>query len=166
MIRSRLAVQHAAGLTAAAVFGFMLSCSGCGQSPPAGSSAPAETVAEEHAHEHDHEHGAEGHEHSHDAADIEAAMAKLSPEDRALAEAQKVCVVSKEPLGTMGAPIKVEHDDEVAFLCCEGCRDAFEADPHKYLTALHEAEATGADAAAVPDEAAKDAATAEPATAN
>ena len=166
MIRSPLAVRQAAGLAAAAVFGFILTCSGCGQAPPAGSSTAPETAADDHAHDHAHDHGEEGHEHSHDAADIEAAMAKLSPEDRALAEAQKVCVVSKEPLGTMGAPIKVEHDGEVAFLCCAGCRDAFEADPHKYLTALNEAEASGAEAAAVPADAGKDAATPEPATAN
>ena len=146
MMRSKFTMRHSAGLTAVAVFGFILTCSGCGQTPPAGSSTPTATTADEHA----HEHGEEGHEHSHDAADIEAAMAKLTPEDRALAEAQKVCVVAKEPLGTMGTPIKVEHDGEVVFLCCEGCRDAFEADPHKYLTALNEAEGSGADAAAVP----------------
>src|SRR6476469_7672944 len=39
-------------------------------------------------------------------AEIVAALAKLSAEDRAIAEKQKVCPVSGEPLGTMGAPIK------------------------------------------------------------
>ena len=162
MLRSPLAVRHSAVLAAAAVFGFILTCSGCGQAPPAGTAAAPETAADDHA----HEHGEEGHDHSHDASDVEAAMAKLSPEDRALAEAQKVCVVSKEPLGSMGAPIKVEHDGEVAFLCCAGCRDAFEADPHKYLTALNEAEASGAEAAAVPADDSQDAATPEPAAVN
>lgn len=130
---------------AAAVIGGALLCAGCGQSAtdtpatPISDSAPADGDA--HA---GHEH--EGH--SHDDADVEAAMAKLTPEDRALAETQKVCVVAKEPLGSMGTPIKVEHDGQVAFLCCAGCKSAFEADPDKYLAALKE----GGDAAAVPAE--------------
>src|SRR5688572_25398196 len=49
------------------------------------------------------------------------AMAKLSPEDRAKAEAQKICPVSKEPLGSMGEPIKVTVDGRSLFVCCEGC---------------------------------------------
>jgi YHS domain-containing protein len=90
----------------------------------------------------------------------QAALAKLSAEDRALAETQKVCIVAKEPLGSMGAPIKVEHNGQVAFLCCDGCREAFEADPEKYLAAL----ADGAEAAAVPEPAATEPApTADPA---
>jgi hypothetical protein len=46
----------------------------------------------------------------------------------------------------MGTPIKVEHDGQVAFLCCGGCKEAFEADPDKFLAALKE----GGEAAAVP----------------
>jgi YHS domain-containing protein len=47
----------------------------------------------------------------------------------------------------MGTPIRVEHNGEVAFLCCSGCKEAFEADPEKYLAAL---KADG-EAAAVPE---------------
>jgi len=129
-----------------AIAGGALLLAGCGQpatqTPTADSNAPAE-----HADAHDHEgHSHAGHEHDGDSAAIAEAMAKLSPEDRALAEKQKVCVVANSPLGSMGTPIKVEHDGEVAFLCCSHCKEAFEADPHKFLAAL---KADG-EAAAVP----------------
>lgn len=127
-----------------AIAGGALLCAGCGQP---GNDAPTTTAdapaAEAHSHEgHDHE----GHSHEGDDAAITEAMAKLSPEDRALAEKQKVCVVAKEPLGSMGTPIRVEHDGQVAFLCCSGCKETFEADPHKFLAALE----AGGEAAAVP----------------
>lgn len=138
--------SYQAHLTAAAaVFGFILTCSGCGQSQSGGSST-ASTPTDEHAHDH------EGHDHDHDAGEVEAALSKLSPEDRKLAEAQKVCVVAKEPLGIMGTPVKVEHNGQVAFLCCEGCRAAFEKEPETFLAALNEAGESGAEAAAVPAE--------------
>src|SRR5262245_55084267 len=37
---------------------------------------------------------------------IAAALAKLSPEDRKSAEAQKICPVSQKPLGSMDTPVK------------------------------------------------------------
>jgi len=105
-----------------------------GAAPTASSESPPAAEADSHA------------GHAHADADIAAAMAKLSPDDRALAEQQKVCIVAKEPLGSMGTPIKVEHDGQVAFLCCSGCKEAFEAEPEKFLAALK----AGGDAAAVP----------------
>src|SRR5262245_59710560 len=43
-----------------------------------------------------------------DDAKIEAALAKLSPEDRKIAEQQKFCAVSnKSRLGGMGTPVKL-----------------------------------------------------------
>lgn len=70
---------------------------------------------------------------------IKAAMAKLSDEDRALAENQKVCPVGDGLLGSMGAPYKVTLDDgTVVFLCCEGCEDTLKKDPEKYLAKLQE----------------------------
>jgi len=62
--------------------------------------------------------------------DIEAALAKLSPADRRLAEAQGMCVVSNEsPLGSMGMPLKVMVDGKPVFICCEGCREEALKDP-------------------------------------
>lgn len=57
---------------------------------------------------------------------VAKALAKLSPDDRAAAEKQKLCVVMKNSeLGSMGVPIKLMRDDgKPLFLCCEGCIDS------------------------------------------
>lgn len=55
---------------------------------------------------------------------ITKALAKLSPEDRAAAEKQKLCVVMKKSeLGSMGVPVKLMREGKPLFLCCEGCVD-------------------------------------------
>ena len=84
---------------------------------------------------HDHDHGEHGHGES-APADVEAAMAELAPEDRALAEAQETCPVSGEPLGSMGALVKVMVKEKAVFLCCEGCRKTLLKNPDKYLAML------------------------------
>jgi hypothetical protein len=56
-------------------------------------------------------------------ATVKANMNLLSPRDRKVARAQKVCVVSGNPLGSMGTPFKVEIDGQPVFLCCDGCKD-------------------------------------------
>lgn len=43
------------------------------------------------------------------------------------------CVVSKEPLGTMGKPVKVSHDGTEVYLCCKSCIKKFQKDPAKYV---------------------------------
>ena len=63
---------------------------------------------------------------------LNEAMAKLLPEDRAKVEAQKICPVSKEPLGSMGTPIKVTVEGRDVFVCCEACVDELKADFAKY----------------------------------
>ena len=57
-----------------------------------------------------------------DEAEVTAALAKLSDEDRKLASAQRDCVVLDNRLGSMGTPIKIMIDGKPVFLCCEGCR--------------------------------------------
>jgi len=52
---------------------------------------------------------------------IRLALSKLSPADRALAEAQKICPVTDEPLGVMGTPVKVMVKGRPVFVCCKGC---------------------------------------------
>ena len=66
----------------------------------------------------------------------EAALAKLSPEDRQLAERQKVCPVSGQPLGAMGTPYKVTVEGREVLLCCPGCEEAIAKEPDKYLAKL------------------------------
>jgi Cu(I)/Ag(I) efflux system membrane fusion protein len=69
--------------------------------------------------------------------DIEAALASLSPYDRAAVEAQKYCPVQPDSLlGSMGAPYKVLIDDETVFLCCEGCKERALANPKVTLAAV------------------------------
>ncbi len=71
-----------------------------------------------------------------DQAAIQAALAKLPEADRKAAELQKMCVVSDQPLGSMGAPIKVDVNGEPVFICCEHCREGLEQNPAKYLAKL------------------------------
>lgn len=46
------------------------------------------------------------------------------------------CVVSGEPLGSMGEPIVVEHEGTTVKLCCKECIEKFESDPDKYVAKL------------------------------
>ena len=81
-------------------------------------------------------------------AKIQAAMLKLDPEDRKLAEAQEWCAVSKGPLGNMGTPYKVMLNGQPVFLCCDGCKDTADAEPEKTLAKAEELKAKHAEAAA------------------
>jgi YHS domain-containing protein len=69
-------------------------------------------------------------------AEIEAAMAKLPADDRALAVQQKICPVSGERLGEMGAPVKIDVKGQPVFICCEGCKDQLLAKPDEYLAKI------------------------------
>jgi YHS domain-containing protein len=69
-------------------------------------------------------------------ASIPPGLAELSPQDRELALNQKVCPVSGEKLGAMGAPIKLNVAGHDVFICCRGCREPLEKDPAKYLAKL------------------------------
>ena len=68
------------------------------------------------------------------AAQIQANLAKLSPEDRQLVEAQQYCpIMVKNRLGVMGTPVKVMVKDQPVFLCCNGCRAKALANPDRTL---------------------------------
>src|SRR3954464_10884437 len=64
---------------------------------------------------------------------VKTALDQLSPEDRALAERQKVCPDSGEPLGSMGVPIKVMVKGQPVFVCCKGCEKGVLEDPDATL---------------------------------
>ena len=68
--------------------------------------------------------------------EIEEALSKLSAEDRALAEKQKICPVSEKLLGEMGAPIKLNVKGQDVFICCKGCKKAVLKNPEKYLAKI------------------------------
>jgi hypothetical protein len=70
--------------------------------------------------------------------------------DQKAIAAQKVCKISGEELGTMGAPIKAARGNASTFLCCAECEKKLLADPDKYLVAaITTAKATRADRAAI-----------------
>lgn len=73
-----------------------------------------------------------------ESAKLIAALSGLSAEDRALAQSQEICPVTKLPLGSMGTPPKVDVNGRSVFICCEGCRAGLLAEPMKYLANLPE----------------------------
>lgn len=67
-------------------------------------------------------------------AKIAESLAKLSPEDRKLAEAQRFCaVLAGSRLGSMGPPIKLSVSGETVFVCCPSCQEKALAEPQKTL---------------------------------
>ncbi|MBI3469678.1 MAG: hypothetical protein HY000_42310 [Planctomycetes bacterium] len=78
-------------------------------------------------------HDAKGHE-----AEEHAAGQALSPEDQSLADAQKICPVSGEELGSMGSPVKELVKGEPVFLCCKSCIKKLHSDEDKFLAKVAE----------------------------
>jgi YHS domain-containing protein len=48
------------------------------------------------------------------------------------------CVVSGEKLGSMGDPVKYDHEGREIQFCCAHCVSSFEKEPAKYLAVLDE----------------------------
>jgi membrane fusion protein, copper/silver efflux system len=71
------------------------------------------------------------------SAGATVALPQLAPEDRPLAERQKLCPVTNKPLGSMGTPVRIVVSGQVVFLCCDGCEPALKQDPAKYLAKLN-----------------------------
>ena len=70
-------------------------------------------------------------------AKIQAALAKLSPEDRKLAEAQRFCpVIAESRLGGMGTPVKLRVQGQIVFVCCSGCTKKALANPDATLATV------------------------------
>ena len=76
------------------------------------------------------------------APDVEKSLAKLPPEVRKRAEAQKDCPVSGHALGSMDAPVEMQVEGETVFICCEHCRKSALKDPQKTLAKVKELKAT------------------------
>jgi hypothetical protein len=104
-----------------------IAVAGCGKEPAA--QAPADPAAAKMDME----------------SSIEAALAELSPEDRALVLAQKICPVAGGPLGGMGVPIAMDIDGRKVFICCDGCRQQMLDNPSEHLAKLDAAMAAPAD---------------------
>lgn len=114
--------------------------SGCGsaadpsQSPPA-ADQPDAGNGDDHT---GHEHGGGDHAgHMPPSTEVEKALAELSPEDRTVAEKQRICPVTDEALGSMGEPCKVHVKGRAVLLCCRGCVTRLMNDPDRYLARLN-----------------------------
>ncbi len=46
------------------------------------------------------------------------------------------CVVSGQPLGSMGEPVVIDYEGREVWFCCAGCEPQFRADPGKYLAKI------------------------------
>lgn len=57
-------------------------------------------------------------------------------DDAKLIAKQKVCPVSGEDLGSMGAPVKVSVSGRAVFICCKGCEKPLLRKPTEYLPKL------------------------------
>jgi uncharacterized protein (TIGR03000 family) len=71
-------------------------------------------------------------------------LAKLGPEDRKLAEAQKYCAEEDSLLGAMGVPVKVMLKGQPVFVCCKGCVEKAQENPDKTLAKVKELKAKNA----------------------
>ena len=70
---------------------------------------------------------------------IAASLAKLSPDDRKLAEAQTFCAVEAENrLGSMGKPVKLLIGGQPVFLCCASCEEGARSNPRQTLANANE----------------------------
>jgi hypothetical protein len=112
-------MRYLAGILFAAILGFVIV--GCAQQSADKKPAEPPTVAKEDPEE----------------IEIREVLAKLSPEDRALAEKQRFCVIEDDSrLGSMGPPIKLDVKGRTVFVCCKGCQRPALADPDKTLAQL------------------------------
>lgn len=74
-----------------------------------------------------------------DLAKMKVQLAKLSPEDRKLAESQFYCAIDQDsPLGTMGPIYKVVVKGQPVFLCCKGCLAEANAHPDETMTKMQQ----------------------------
>lgn len=98
---------------------------GCQYQVPATSN---NTANQNHHEKEDHKEDAS------DESEIAKTLAKLSSEDRKLAEEQKFCaVMNHERLGGMGVPIKLDVKGEAIFVCCSGCKKKALSKPDETL---------------------------------
>ena len=74
---------------------------------------------------------------------VAAALSKLPPTDRKLAEAQTWCPVQRDRLGVMGVPVRVKTGGEkTLFVCCPACLAEAEADPAEMFHYVEELKRT------------------------
>ncbi|MDA1054705.1 MAG: hypothetical protein O3C40_30120 [Planctomycetota bacterium] len=60
-------------------------------------------------------------------------LAGLSAADRQPVAQQAICPVTETPLGDHGDPIKLVVNNQPVYVCCQGCIQPVQNDPHGYL---------------------------------
>lgn len=70
------------------------------------------------------------------STNIPPGLLKLSPQDRAVALAQRTCPVTGDLLGENNAPFKVRIGNRDIFVCCQGCIKDLQSNPAAYLPNL------------------------------
>ena len=61
---------------------------------------------------------------------------KATLADASAIASQKLCPVMDEPLGGMGAPLKVDVKGKAVYICCAGCAKKLHAQPEEFLAKL------------------------------
>lgn len=82
-----------------------------------------------------------------DAAGDLLSTLKLSPAQLVLARRQRICPITRLPLGSMGELVEVEVDERPVYLCCDGCRSRVktgQADSNKTRPAASTSSSPGA----------------------
>jgi Cu(I)/Ag(I) efflux system membrane fusion protein len=65
-----------------------------------------------------------------------AAPTTSADDDATLIAKQKICPVTGEPLGSMGAPVRVNVAGKPVFVCCKGCEKPLLKNPAQHLSKL------------------------------
>ncbi|TWT35343.1 Archaeal TRASH domain protein [Posidoniimonas corsicana] len=68
--------------------------------------------------------------------EVRPGVFKTVAADQPFIAAQQKCPVMDEPLGGMGAPLKVHANGKAIYICCAGCAKKIQAEPAKYLQVL------------------------------
>jgi Cu+-exporting ATPase len=71
-------------------------------------------------------------EHGKAAPAANASASVKAPGDAKIGDTTR-CPISGEEFVVEASSPKVEHDGKTYYLCCNGCKKKFEADPAKYL---------------------------------
>jgi Cu+-exporting ATPase len=90
------------------------------------------TTSTETAHDEHHEHG---------SGDEASATGPLVPVGQATIGDRSTCTVSGEEITITESSPHSEHDGRTYYFCCAHCQERFEANPHEFLPADHDASA-------------------------
>ncbi|MEE2642256.1 MAG: efflux RND transporter periplasmic adaptor subunit [Planctomycetota bacterium] len=71
-----------------------------------------------------------------DDPEVIKALEKFTATERERIRKQVLCPVGDQVLGSMGPPLKIEHEGQTIWVCCDGCISLFSETPAEYLQKL------------------------------